>query len=195
MMVPAVIDSFLMAHGSALILPLAVIEGPLVAIATGFLTARGYFDRYWALILLVVGDLIGDLIYYWIGRSGGTPLADLLRWLGVPATVAPDLQRRLTNNSTKMLFIGKWTHSIGLVVLIGSGMLRLPQLRFLVINLIATVPKIAVLFAIGYFAGGYYRLVEQHMVLSGIALGIVGVAALLLVLWHADAVRADGGGR
>ena len=195
MMSPAVINSFLIAHGGALILPLAVIEGPLVAIATGFLTARGYFDWYWALILLVVGDLIGDLIYYWIGRSGGTPLAGLLRWFGAPATVAPDLQRRLTNNSTKMLFIGKWTHSIGLVVLIGSGMLRLPQLRFLVINLIATVPKIAVLFAIGYFAGGYYRSVEQHMVLSGIALGIVGIAAVLLVLWRADAVRADGGGR
>jgi len=194
-MLPAVLDSFLMAHGSALILPLAVIEGPLVAIATGFLTAQGYLDWYSALILLVVGDLIGDLIYYWIGRSGRTPLAGLLRWLGVPATVTPDLQHRLMNNSTKMLFIGKWTHSIGMVVLIGSGMLRLPQLGFLVINLIATVPKIAVLFAIGYFAGGYYRLVEQHIVLSGIVLGVVGVAAVLLVLWRADAIRADGTGR
>ena len=47
------IDSFLIAHGSALILPLSVIEGPVVSILTGFLSAQGYFHWYWALCLLV----------------------------------------------------------------------------------------------------------------------------------------------
>jgi hypothetical protein len=36
------IDSFLVAHGSALILPLSVIEGPVVTILTGLLSAQGY---------------------------------------------------------------------------------------------------------------------------------------------------------
>ena len=31
---------FLIAHGSALILPLSVIEGPIVMVVTGFLAAR-----------------------------------------------------------------------------------------------------------------------------------------------------------
>ena len=158
------LDGFLIAHGSALILPLAVIEGPVVTILTGFLSAQGYFDWYWALCLLVCGDLIGDLIYYWIGRTGRTPLAGLGRRLGAaPRRARPSCNDGLTHNAAKMLFIGKWTHSIGWLVLIGSGMLRLPLPRFMLVNLLATIPKSAVLFGVGYFAGDCYPLFEQHI--------------------------------
>ena len=189
------LDGFLIAHGSALILPLAVIEGPVVTILTGFLSAQGYFDWYWALCLLVCGDLIGDVVYYWIGRTGGSPLAGLGRWLGVRRAVTPELQYRLKHNAAKMLFIGKWTHSIGCLVLIGSGMLRLPVARFILVNLLATVPKSAVLFGFGYFAGGYYPLFERHIVLGTIVLCAMGVAAIVLILRRADGILAGGTGR
>jgi membrane protein DedA with SNARE-associated domain len=189
------LDGFLIAHGSALILPLSVIEGPFVTIISGVLAAQGYFDWYWALVLLVCGDLIGDVAAYWIGRTGGTNLAKLGRWLGARRTVPPDLQRRLRQNATKMLFIGKWTHSIGWLVLIGSGMLRLNLAKFLAVNLLATVPKSAVLFAVGYFAGAYYPLLERHAVGGTIVLFGIGVAAMVLVLWRADGIWVRGTGR
>ncbi len=133
------LGGFLIAHGSALILPLAIIEGPFVTILTGFLVAQQYFNLYWALCLLVCADLIGDVIYYWVGRTGRTPLAGLGRRLGMCSFITPEVQRGLTHNATKMLFVGKWTHSIGGVVLMGSGMLRLPLARFILVNLLASV--------------------------------------------------------
>jgi membrane-associated protein len=189
------IDGFLIAHGSALILPLSVIEGPVVTIFTGFLAARGYFHWYWALCLLIGGDLIGDLVYYWIGRTGRSPLAGLARRLGVRRTVPREVQDGLTQNAAKMLFIGKWTHSIGWLVLIGSGMLRVPLPRFLLFNLLATIPKSAVLFCIGYFVGNRYPLLERHVALETVVLCAVGVAAILLVLRLADGIRAGGASR
>jgi membrane protein DedA with SNARE-associated domain len=180
------LDSFLIAHGSALILPLSVIEGPVVSVLTGCLVAQGYFDWYWALALLVCGDVIGDAIYYWIGRRGGTPIAGLGRWLGVRGCVTPDVQRRLRENAAKMLLIGKWTHSIGCVVLVGSGMLRLPLPRFLLLNLLATVPKSAVLFGFGYFASAYLPLIERHAVSATIALCLMGAVGLAFVVWRPD---------
>jgi membrane protein DedA with SNARE-associated domain len=189
------LDASLIAYGSVLILPLAVIEGPLVSIATGFLSAAGYFDWVWALSLLVVGDLIGDVLYYWIGRSGRTPMAGLLRRFGVRSTVTPEMQRHLTEHSTKMLFIGKWTQSIGIVVLIGSGMLRLPLLRFILVNLIATLPKSLVLFGLGYFASNYLADLAQHAVITTIVLGLVGIAGVVLVLRRFDGFGVGGTGR
>ncbi len=189
------LDAFLIANGSALILPLAIIEGPLVSIAAGFLSAQGYFDWPWAMGLLVCGDIIGDLLYYWLGRTGRTPLTGLLRRFGVRSTVTPDLQRHLKEHATKMLFIGKWTQSMGLVVLVGSGMLRLPLAKFILVNLLATLPKTAVLFSVGYFASGYLGFFEHHAVLTAVLLGIVGIAAILLVLRRALALRASGPGR
>jgi membrane-associated protein len=189
------IDSLLIAHGSALILPLSVIEGPVVTILVGFLTAQGYFHWYWALFLLVCGDLIGDLIYYWIGRTGRTPLTGLARRLGVRRTVPAEVQAGLAHNATKMLLIGKWTHSIGCFVLIGSGMLRIPLPRFIVINLLATIPKSAVLFCVGYFAGDCYAVFERHYAFGTLVLCAVGAAAIMLVLRRADDIWAGRAGR
>jgi len=188
------LDGFLIAHGSALILPLAIIEGPIVTILAGFLTARGYFDWYWALFLLICGDLIGDVLYYWVGRGSRTPLAGLGRRLGMRGTLSPELQRDLTQNATRMLFIGKWTHSIGCLVLIGSGMLRLNLTKFILVNLLATVPKSAVLFGFGYFAADYYPLVERHVVLATLMLCALGAAAIALILRRTDSIWADGAG-
>ena len=186
------LDGFLIAHGSALILPLSVIEGPVVSVLTGFLSAQGYFDWYWALCLLVCGDLVGDAIYYWLGRTGGGPIAGFGRWLGVRGGVTSDLQRRLRANAGKMLCIGKWTHSLGCVVLVGSGMLRLPLPRFLLVNLLATIPKSAVLFGFGYFANAYLPWAERHIGWATSALGLLGVAVAALVLRRGEGIWIGG---
>jgi membrane-associated protein len=179
------LDGFLIAHGSALILPLAVIEGPVVSVLVGVLSGRGDFHWYWALCLLACGDLIGDMIYYWVGRSGRAPIAGLGRVLRIRNLVTPAVQRGLRHNAVKMQLIGKWTHSIGCIVLVGSGMLRLPFARFMLVNLLATVPKSAVLFGLGYFADSYCKLFEHHVVLATIALGALGGATIALILRNA----------
>lgn len=185
------LEGFLIAYGGALILPLAVVEGPIVSVVAGFLAARGYFDWYWALSWLVCGDLIGDAIYYWVGR-GGTRLARLGRRLGVRGTISPELQQDLRRHSGKMLLIGKWTHSIGWLVLIGSGMLRLPLARFLLINLLATVPKSTVLLGLGYFAGDNYPFFEHHFVLATMILCALGLAAMAMIPRRSGRIWASG---
>jgi membrane-associated protein len=203
------LGAFLIAHGSALILPLAVIEGPVVTIVTGFLAAQGYFDWYWALPLLMCGDVIGDVVYYAIGRSGVARLGRIVgipkfrRNLGIPHaglagggapnqyfTLTPGLRRDLTRNATKMLLIGKWTHTIGGLVLVGSGLLRVPLSRFILVNLLATVPKSAVLFGAGYFTGDHYPFLERHYALGLVALFVAGVASIAVVLRRTDGIWA-----
>jgi membrane protein DedA with SNARE-associated domain len=174
-----------------MVLPLAVIEGPVVSAVTGFLSAQGYIAWGWALVLLVCGDVVGDLIYYWIGHSGGAMLSGFGRRLGWRGTVTPDLQQNMAQNATKMLLVGKWTHSIGCFVLVASGMLRLPLAQFIVVNLLATLPKSAVLFGVGYFAGGHVQLFEDHFVLATIILSVTGTASIALILQRSRGMGAE----
>jgi membrane-associated protein len=176
------IEGFLIAHGTALILPLAVIEGPIVTVLTGFLAARDYFVWYWVLCLLICGDIIGDLLYYWVGRTAAAPLKRITQRFGLRCVPGPELQRELVQNATKMLFTGKWTHSIGFLVLTGSGMLRVPLGQFLLVNLIASIPKTAVLFGIGYFAGYDYLFFEQHALLLAIILTVLGFSLTVMII-------------
>jgi membrane protein DedA with SNARE-associated domain len=184
------LTGFLIAYGSALILPLSVIEGPIVTIVTGFLTSQGYFDWYWALPLLMGGDVIGDVGYYWIGRTGIKPLTLLRRRLGIGGAITPAFQQHLRRNATRMLLVGKWTHALGGLVLVGSGMLRLPLPRFILVNLLATVPKTAVLFGLGYFAGDHYPVLERHYVLATGVATAAALASIALILRRTDGIRA-----
>jgi membrane protein DedA with SNARE-associated domain len=69
-------------------------------------------------------------------------------------------------------------------------MLRLPLWRFMLINLVATVPKSAVLFGLGYFAGDVLPVLERHYVLGSSVACAAGVAWILLVLRRTDAIWA-----
>jgi membrane-associated protein len=189
------LPGFLSTHGSALLLPLSVIGGSGGSSLAGALSAQGLFRWYWALGLLVCGDLIGDLIDYWVGRRGRVPLGRLGRGLGLGQAMSPRLHRDLRQNATKMLLIGKWTHSLGCVILVGSGALRVPLPRFIIVNLLATVPKSAVLFGFGYYASRYWPMFQQHWVLGTLALCALGATAIGIVLWRAGGVVADGAGQ
>jgi membrane-associated protein len=183
-------EDFLIAHGSALILPLSVIEGPIVTVIAGFLAARDYFAWYWAVCLLICGDVIGDALYYCLGRFAATPLARISGRFGLRCSPNAELRRDLVQNAGKMLLIGKWTHSVGFLVLTGSGMLHVPLVKFLLVNLAASIPKTALLFGLGYFAGRDYLFFERHAVVTAVLLCILGLGGILLVIRRAGLIRA-----
>jgi membrane protein DedA with SNARE-associated domain len=64
----AEIQHYLAVYGYAALLPLAVIEGPAVTVFAAFLAAQGVFDVIGVYAIVVLGDLIGDVLYYAVGR-------------------------------------------------------------------------------------------------------------------------------
>jgi membrane-associated protein len=237
-------EGLLTVYGGVTILPLAVVEGPIVSVLTGVLSASGYLTWYSSLCLLIFADLIGDAICYAIGRTGGSlyrhgppvyrhappvyrhgspyrhgparpghlsphharisdsdaPGDDdkrrsvvsfnFARWLRGRLKPGAEMMDDLKANATKMLLIGKWTHALGCVVLIGCGVVRVPLPRFLLINLLATIPKSALLFGIGFFAAGYFPVLQRHAGLETIVLCAAGILAITLTLRRAATVSS-----
>src|SRR5271154_4469952 len=54
-----------------ILIPLALIEGPIVAFIAGTLASLGYFDVYFLAIFFLVRDVTMDSIYYALGYFGG----------------------------------------------------------------------------------------------------------------------------
>ena len=52
------------------IFALAFIEGPVVSLILGFLVAGGSFELIPTVGALVLGDLVPDTLYYYVGRFG-----------------------------------------------------------------------------------------------------------------------------
>ncbi len=176
------LSAFITAHGPLLILPLAVIEGPIVSILAGVLCAQALMDWRVALPLLVLGDLIGDGVYYAVGRYSQGWLHRMAPRLGIPGAAAPALTERVAGHATRMLLIGKWTHAIGAVVLVAGGAARVPFWRFLAINTLATLPKTAILLGAGIWAGSHaVSLFARFGAVVPILL-VIGAAAVIWLL-------------
>lgn len=171
----------LSAHPYAVLLPLAVAEGPLVTIACGVLVAAGQLEFWSVLAIVVAGDLVGDSALYALGRWGGTRM--VTRWASQGTLRrAAALKDQFLHRADRVLVAGKLTHAVGAPVLIAAGFVRMTFGRFLTVNFLATLPKSLALICIGYAFQSGYTAIGQNMTYYYIVLLIVGVIVLYLLL-------------
>lgn len=162
--------------------PLAVIEGPIITVITGFFTSLGYFNFLVAYLIIVAGDLAGDIVHYAVGRFGGRHFVS--RWgkyVGLGKNEIVSLESQFARRGDKLLFIGKMTHGVGGAFLIAAGVIKMPFGKFFYSNMLATFVKSALLLVIGFYFG--HALSTINSVLQKIALITIGSGALLLLVY------------
>ena len=172
----------LLAHyGYWIILPIAVVEGPGMAMVSGGLVAAGQLDGVEAAILLILADLVGDAGYYALGRFANTPVLHRIGgWLRLtPERMAP-IERGFRDHDWKFLMLGK-TQAFGSVILAFAGAIRMSFLRFIVLNAAGTVPKVILFEAIGYFFGR--SILHSLKYVDYATAGLFGAALVLLVAY------------
>ncbi|MFT4150505.1 MAG: DedA family protein [Paracoccaceae bacterium] len=147
------------AHGLALIAPLSILEGPIVTVIAAYLASLAYLNIYAVIVVVILGDLIGDVILYGAGRWGSGA-----RWmarLGLSDEKLGQLTAHFADKGPRTLVFGKWTHSAGAAVLFAAGVARMPFGTFLFWNTLATVPKSLLFVAIGYSFGHLYNQIDD----------------------------------
>lgn len=170
-------------HGLWVLFFLTLIEGPVATLIGGIMVGEDLLAPVAVLAVAVGGDLAGDLILYGIGRFS----PGLTRRLG-GAAVSPVLDRTqgfrdaMHLRSWQLLVLGKWTHVLGFAVILAAGAARVPFGRFAVVSTLATVPKVAVILAVGWAFG---RIVDLPWIAGAIGLGL-----LLGGVWLLHARRA-----
>jgi len=171
-------------YGLWLIFLLAVIEGPIVTVIAAYVVALGKLDLYAVYAVLVASDLVGDMIYYAVGRSGQSWMpARWRRRIGLTDERMASLSEHFAGHGGKTLVIGKLTHSAGVFILIGAGASKMAVGRFLLFNLIGTLPKTLFFMAIGYSMGFAYQQIDSYIFRASLVVFVLmAVAALIWVL-------------
>jgi membrane protein DedA with SNARE-associated domain len=162
------------------IFPLAVIEGPIVALVVGALGASGDLDPVLAFLILVAADLVGDAAYYSLGRFGHSrSFGALATRLGLTSDKLAPVERAFKKNEVKFLLFGK-TQAFGSVILYTCGALKMRLDRFIGWNLVATVPKVLLFELIGYYFGQTVLRATKIFDAIGVATFIVTIALVVL---------------
>ncbi|MDO5620113.1 MAG: DedA family protein [Paracoccus sp. (in: a-proteobacteria)] len=146
-------------HGLLVLAPVSILEGPIVTVIASWLAREGLLNIFAVYVICVIGDLVGDVAMYWLGRRGVSP-----RWrkrFGLTPSRMTALRKHFREQGPRTVMIGKLTHSAGFAVLLAAGATRMRFWPFFWWNTLATLPKTLFFVLLGYFMGGAYASINH----------------------------------
>ena len=160
-----------------------IIEGPIVMIAAGFLLNLGAFDFIPLFTALVLGDLLGDVIWYYIGyHFSATFINKFGRFFGLTPEIFEKVKIIFHKHHSRILFYSKFVMGFGLAIyiLMVAGASRVNFAKYMLLNTIGEFFFVGMLMFLGFHFGRFY-----HYLSSGFKAGfLVGLAILLILFIH-----------
>ncbi len=164
----------LLTYKYLILIPLAIIEGPIVAVIVGFFTTMHIFNFILSYVILVLGDIIGDGLIYYIGYSGKR----LLKYFRVTDEKLEKAKKYFHENHKKAIAMSKLVHGIGFTGLIAAGATHTPYVRYFKTCALISVVQSFVMLMLGVLFGHAYVLIGKYL---NYYAAFVSVGALLVV--------------
>ena len=177
-----IVLGYLMTYRYVLIIPLTIIEGPIVMVLCGFLLRFGTFDLLPLYASLTIADLIGDIGWYCVGRFWGHPFITRFgHFFSITETTLNKATKLFNKYHNRILFISKITMGFGfaLVTLITAGVAKVPFKKYLLFNVSGQLIWTAVLLSIGFLFGNVYTSIDKGF--RDVALVAIGIITVVVV--------------
>lgn len=184
-MVPAI--SLILQFKYLILIPLAAIEGPMIALVAGFLVSTGTLDPFLAFGILLLGDIIPDSIYYAIGRYGNQRKAQ--EKIRLIANNYDTLVKLWHRHPAKTMFLGKLAYGLSQFFLISAGLVKMPYKKFMSYALPVTFVQFGALMIIGYYLGGSYEIISRYVRDAGIVIAIFAIVFFTIYIALAKYAR------
>ena len=172
-----------------LLVPLSLLEGPVVAFIAGTLAAGGLFNFYFLAIFFFIRDMGLDAAYYATGYFGGrTPFTErMLKKIGVTDDHLEQVRVLWVKRPGVTMLIGKLSYGIASAFIVVAGMVKMPLRVFFAYGALVAVLEYGTLLCAGYFLGASLGGTAAHTISTiqyGVAAAAVLISAYYLFSWH-----------
>ena len=168
--------------------PLAILEGPIIALIAGLLVKLKYLSLIPVFIIFIFGDIISDAFYYYIGRIGDQ--AKLISKYGSRYRIISEnfgiLDKLWLNHGHKMMFFVKLTYGLTIPFLVAAGLSKMSYKRFLAITFLPTAFKYFILISLGYYLARSFVPALHYIYYGGI---IVATIVVLCIIGYRFAIK------
>ncbi len=165
----------------AVIIILACAEGPFLSMIFGILIKLDFFNFLPVYASLMIGDLLGDIAWYFIGRRWGHSFIKRFgKYFSITEENIEKVVRIFHKYKNRILFISKISNGFGfaLVTLMAAGMTCIPFAQYLSINLIGQFIWTGILIGVGYTFGELYSRVDSVLGYMSVTAGAIAVLFL-----------------
>jgi membrane protein DedA with SNARE-associated domain len=185
---PASIMSLLLMYRYWILLPLAIVEGPMLAFVCGILASLGILNPLIALGILVLGDIIPDTVFYFLGRYGRDYrfVKRIAAKIGINDEHFADAEKLWREHPGKTMLMSKFAYGIAAAFLFMAGLMRMPVHIFYGYSVSISILHYAIIMLVGYFFGS--SILAAGDIVTMIEIGAAGlallVAAYVITVWY-----------
>ncbi len=173
-------------YGYVVIFPIAVVEGPIIALVAGFLVSLGYLSFIPAYLIIVTADVLGDIVYYYIGYSGSKK-----SFLGKYHSRFPVIMRNFNlvdnlwkKHEKKTILLSKFSYGLCIPLLMSAGLSKVPIKRFIAYVLFIDIIKFGTIITAGYFLGYSFQKAESYILYFGITVAVILAIFIIAYLFY-----------
>jgi membrane protein DedA with SNARE-associated domain len=135
----------------------SLFEGETVLLLAGYAAHRGYLDFTAVVLIAMLGAVIGDQVWYVLGRRHGVRLLERRPWLNNRVQRA---NRLIERHPTPVILAMRFAWGLRTALPITVGMSHIPWQRFLLLNLLSALLWAPLVAGIGYYFGA---LLSQYI--------------------------------
>lgn len=156
------IFEFLQNYGYWLMLPLMIIEGPVVTIMAATLAALGAFNVWVVLLFSIAGDIAGDVVLYGLGYKYGMSFVQRVgKYIGITEKLVLRMQKYFLKHGGKTIFAVKSTTGLCWATFAAAGIVKMDFRKFLLNSFLGGIVWSGFLVAMGYFYGYLWREIRD----------------------------------
>ncbi len=158
------------------------IPSELIMPLAGFAAAQGKLDFTLIVIAGVIGTVIGNLAWYYLGRLiDEAYLVDWLdrygSWIGIRGQDVSKVNNWFERHGTKAVLLGRLIPGIRTLISLPAGINKMHLMPFIIYSTIGTTVWILILTSLGYFLGERYELVDRYLA------PVSKIVLLILLAW------------
>jgi membrane-associated protein len=147
-----------------ILFPLAIVEGPILAVIAGFLCVNGFLNLFIVYPIIVLGDIVGDSVVYTFGRWGAP---GFIKKMGKGLAMNPkkinSVRAYFDSNPTKTISLSKVTLGIGVAGIYLAGNAKIPYERFIRICVVTSALQYIIYLGIGLLFGDAYKQISHYL--------------------------------
>lgn len=149
-------------------LPLMIIEGPVATIIAAMLASLGAFNVFIVLIFSMLGDILGDVIFYSLGYKYGMDFVKKAgKYIGITESLVKRMEKYFLHHGGKTIFAVKSTTGLCWATFVTAGIVKMNFKKFLKYSFLGGVVWSSFLVAMGYFYGYLWREIKVYIEWAG----------------------------
>jgi len=173
----------LLTYKYLILLPLSIVEGPIVTVIVGFLSSMNLFNPFAGYGIVLLGDFLGDTLLYLTGRFGNKIFSSKFgKKLGINQEKMENARIAFNIHRKKTIILSKIFHGIGIVGLMAAGTAKIPFFKFIRVCLLTSVIQAGILLFVGIFFGHAYLQLNKYLDYFAAITIILGILVILFFI-------------